>query len=56
MSKVTRIFSQTLNYFQKQNFINWYTIPMRTRQSKDFPVGIFVSMLFCQLGKARNLR
>jgi len=57
MNPFSSIFSQLLQLFPRLEFQHWVTITQAERYAKGFPCwSQFVSMLFCQLGRAHSLR
>jgi len=57
MNRFCSIFSQLLQFFPRMEFQELVTITQAERHAKGFPCWTqFVSMLFCQLGRAHSLR
>ena len=57
MNRFCSIFSQLLQFFPRLEFQELVTITQAERHAKGFPCWTqFVSMLFCQLGRAHSLR
>jgi len=57
MNRFSSIFSQLLQLFPRVEFQHLVTITHAERHAKGFPCwNQFVSMLFCQLGRAHSLR
>ncbi len=57
MNRFSSIFSQLLQLFPRVEFQHLVTITQAERYAKGFPCwNQFVSMLFCQLGRAHSLR
>ena len=57
MNRFSSIFSQLLQVFPRVEFQHLVTITQAERHAKGFPCwSQFVSMLFCQLGRAHSLR
>ena len=57
MNRFCSIFSQLLQLFPRVEFQHLVTITQAERHAKGFPCwSQFVSMLFCQLGRAHSLR
>ena len=57
MNRFSSIFSQLLQLFPRVEFQHLVTITQAERYTKGFPCwNQFVSMLFCQLGRAHSLR
>lgn len=57
MNRFSSIFSQLLQLFPRVEFQHLVTITQAERHAKGFPCwDQFVSMLFCQLGRAHSLR
>jgi len=57
MNRFCSIFSQLLQFFPRLEFQELVTITQAERHAKGFPCwNQFVSMLFCQLGRAHSLR
>src|SRR4030065_1408686 len=57
MNRFSSIFSQLLQLFPRVEFQHLVTITQAERHAKGFPCwSQFVSMLFCQLGRAHSLR
>jgi len=56
MNRFSSIFSQLLQLFPRMEFQELVTITQAERRAKGFPCwNQFVSMLFCQLGRAHSL-
>jgi hypothetical protein len=57
MNRFSSIFSQLLQLFPRVEFQHLVTVTQAERHAKGFPCwSQFVSMLFCQLGRAHSLR